>query len=121
MARAEASPQFSRIIEDLPLPEDFRETGAPTVFDSSAGRLIVTSGECRCSLMAIAEFYALTLPALGWHPLPDGQSYSRASEHLIIEYGPAPSGAQGREGLQRVGFRLLAPRASSRLEARLDE
>lgn len=114
--RADASPQFSRIIEDLPLPEAFQESGSPAVFDSSEGRLITTSGLCLCPLMAIAEFYALTLPALGWHAMPDGGSYTRAGERLTIEFVPAPTGKRGETDQQRVLFRLIAPRASTRLE-----
>ena len=67
---------------------------ASMVFDGPTGRIIEAFAAGETTVDAISQFYASTLPQLGWQPDGPGR-YRRDDEVLKLYVTPAPSGATG--------------------------
>lgn len=80
--RAEA---FLPGFEDIPLMEGLiSDTDEGMVFDTPEGRIAEASAKGNVSRKKVLEFYAATLPQLGW--LPDGKGgFKREQETLTLE------------------------------------
>ncbi len=85
LAPALAQARFVSGTEDLPLMTGLAEVeDGGMVFDTPAGRLVEARAEGAIAASAVREFYAQTLPQLGWHPLESGD-YVREGEILTID------------------------------------
>jgi len=83
-ARAQnPAPAYFQNMNDLPLmPGLFEVLEDAVVFDKPEGRILESTAIGKNAQPAeIMEFYAKTLPALGWKPLGAGQ-YARGHEAL---------------------------------------
>jgi len=92
--------------EDVPLmPGLAAVPGTSLVFDKPEGRIV--EAEARGALLRakVQDFYAATLPQLGWSAAGDGR-WQREGEVLRIDFG-------GRDGDLTVGF-TLSPREERR-------
>ncbi len=112
-AQEVAEIQYLSEVDDLPLAPGLAEAGDAVVFDSDYGRVIRSRATGGNSALSVREFYAGTLPALGWHALgpsgDDGWAYEREYERLTI------ASQMGPEGLE-TAFELVISTASTRLE-----
>lgn len=73
-------------IEDLPLmPALSADAGTEMVFDTPAGRIVEASATGTVSRDAVLEFYAETLPQLGWTSAGTGR-FTRENEELRIDF-----------------------------------
>ncbi|MFH1157922.1 MAG: hypothetical protein V1721_03445 [Pseudomonadota bacterium] len=90
---------YSGVIDDLPLmPGMIEKTEDALVFDAPGGRIVETVVETGADLMEIKEFYAATLPSLGWkNTAPDG--FIRDNEILKIDF-------EQQTGISHVHFTL---------------
>ncbi len=95
-ARAGDGVAFLDAIEDLPLMPGLHE--APEggmVFDTAAGRIVETTASGAVSQARVVDFYAVTLPQLGW--ARRGETvFVREGELLELEF-PQPASAGGEE------------------------
>lgn len=83
---------FLSIADDLPLMPGLQEAlETAVVFDTAVGRLAETQAAGVPSSADVAEFYAATLPQLGWTRLDDGR-YRRGEEILRLYLTPASGG-----------------------------
>lgn len=83
---------FLSIADDLPLMPGLQEAvEAAVVFDTAVGRLAETQAAGAPSPADISEFYAATLPQLGWTRLDDDR-YRRGEEVLRLYLTPASGG-----------------------------
>jgi hypothetical protein len=69
-------------IEDLPLMPGLTEQDG-FVFEKAEGRIVEAVAVGAVKAQAVIEYYAHTLPQLGWVRAPDG-SYIRDDERLVI-------------------------------------
>jgi len=91
--------------EDLPLMPGLKNvTGSDIVFDTPSGRIIEAEASGRVVREGILDFYARTLPQLGWEHFLEGE-YRREGETLKLEIG----GEKSPGGPVSVHF-FLAPR-----------
>lgn len=92
---------FLSIAEDVPLMPGLTESiETATVFDKPSGRIAATEARGAVTASAVRQFYASTLPQLGWKPVGPEQ-YRREAEQLRI-------GISGRDGAAlTVRFELL--------------
>lgn len=75
---------FLSIAEDVPLMPGLTENlEAATVFDKPSGRIASTEAKGTVTAAAVRQFYAATLPQLGWKPVGPEQ-YRREAEQLRI-------------------------------------
>ena len=75
--------------EALPLAEGLVEiTGAGVVFDTPDGRIVERYASGTVAAAAVADFYAMSLPALGWHQLAP-LVFARDDEILSVTVYPA--------------------------------
>lgn len=73
-------------IEDLPLMADLHAIeGSGFAFDTAAGRLVEAYAGGDVTREAVADFYAQTLPALGWQVAGE-RHWRRDGEALAIEF-----------------------------------
>jgi hypothetical protein len=102
-AEAQSVPQsvspavpFVSGMEDLPLMAGLREVPASSiVFDTPQGRIVETFATGRVARAKVLEFYARTLPQLGWRAAGDAV-FRREGEILTLEFpGEFPSGNAG--------------------------
>lgn len=121
---AAQTPQFSSLMDDLPLPAQFVEDSQGSIFSSPFGRILVVSGTCACSSTMMRQFYLDILPRFGWKlEAPDHLAFVRAPERLEISFqdSEVPSDRQAANGrkagelMSVARFRLIAPPASARL------
>ena len=71
-------------VGDLPVPaEAMIETTSGVNFDSPSGRVIQFTFYSSLSEQALSDFYAMTLPALGWQAV--AHSYKKGSELMMIK------------------------------------
>ena len=83
---AEVSRAYLRGIQDLPLMRELTELEeAGVVFDKPAGRIVISLAEGEVSEADILDFYANTLPQLGW-TLEGKATFHREGEVLRIEF-----------------------------------
>lgn len=97
---AQAAPGFLTVAEDVPLMPGLAESAdAATVFDKPSGRIASTEARGNLSAAAVRQFYAATLPQLGWQA-QSSELYRRDREQLRL-------GFAGRDGALVVRFELL--------------
>lgn len=77
---------YLRGIQDLPLMRELTELEeAGVIFDKPAGRIVISLVEGEVSEAKVLDFYANTLPQLGW--TPEGKAtFHREGEVLRIEF-----------------------------------
>ena len=77
-------------ISDLPLPAGLVEAkDKSTVFDSAVGKVVTAYASGPGTTGAVHDFYATTLPQLGWEETTEG-NWRRENETLKIDVlGPA--------------------------------
>lgn len=79
-------------IEDLPLMPGLVEAPeAGMVFDTAAGRIVETYATGPASVARVVDFYAATLPQLGWRRRGEA-AFGREGELLRLEFLPGPDG-----------------------------
>jgi hypothetical protein len=97
---ARAAAGFLSIAEDVPLMPGLAENAdAATVFDKPSGRIANAEAKGAVTANAVRQFYAATLPQLGWQALGTEQ-YRRERERLRFSFA-------GRDGALTVRFELL--------------
>jgi hypothetical protein len=90
-APANAQGAFVAGIEDLPLMPGLAAQGEASVFDAPQGRVVDATAQGAPSRAAVLDFYARTLPQLGWRSEGEGR-FAREGERLVLEF-PASQGA----------------------------
>ncbi len=94
-------------LEDVPLMPGLKASpSAMTDFDQPEGRIVEATASGVVDPGHVEQYYARTLPQLGWKPLPNGQ-YARESENLEVEVKPFGPGST-------VRFTVAPAAASSR-------
>lgn len=97
--QARAAAGFLSIAEDVPLMPGLAENAdAATVFDKPSGRIASTEAKGAVTVSQVRQFYASTLPQLGW-TRQDTEQYRREKEQLRL-------GFVGRDGALTVRFEL---------------
>ncbi|MBL8806922.1 MAG: hypothetical protein JNN22_08760 [Rhodospirillales bacterium] len=86
-----AADAFVDGIEDLPLMAGLSSAGEATVFDAAQGRVVESLAEGAPTRAAVLDFYAATLPQLGWRADGVGR-FAREGERLVIEFPPGGAG-----------------------------
>ncbi len=82
---ARAAGAFVAGLEDLPLmPGLATVAGAGLDFDTPEGRVVEAYAKGKASLAEVLDFYAATLPQLGWDAAGQGR-YRREGEMLRLE------------------------------------
>ncbi len=100
VSEARAAAGFLSIAEDVPLMPGLAENAdAATVFDKPTGRIGSTEAKGNVTQAAVKQFYAATLPQLGWQAA-GADLYRRDAERLRL-------GFAGRDGALTVRFELL--------------
>jgi len=85
--------------EDVPLMPGLADVaGTSVVFDKPEGRIVEAQAHGALVRAKVHEFYAATLPQLGWRAAGEDR-WQREGEALRIEY-------RGRDGDLTVGFTL---------------
>jgi hypothetical protein len=97
---AQAAEAFLSVADDIPLMAGLAEnTDAATVFDKPAGRIVTAEASGAVAIAAVKQFYAATLPQLGWQPAGDSQ-WRRDAEQLRL-------GISSAGGRVTVRFEIL--------------
>lgn len=97
---ARAAAGFLSIAEDVPLMPGLAESpDVATVFDKPSGRIANTEARGAVTAAAVRQFYAATLPQLGWETVAP-ERYRRETEQLRLSF-------TGRDGALTVRFELL--------------
>lgn len=100
LSDAQAAAGFLSIAEDVPLMPGLAENAdAAAVFDKPSGRIGNAEAKGAVTANAVRQFYATTLPQLGWQALGTEQ-YRRERERLRFSF-------VGRDGALTVRFELL--------------
>ena len=77
-------------IDDLPLMPGLSESVAErSSFETASGRIEARGAVGLATRAEVLEFYAATLPQLGWQRLAD-DLYARGAERLRFDLAPAP-------------------------------
>lgn len=98
-AVAWAADAFVAGTEDVPLmPELQPVDGSALVFDKPQGRIVEAQAKGPVSRGKVRDFYAATLPQLGWHAAGPN-AWERDGERLLLDF-------HGRDGNVTVGFTL---------------
>jgi len=85
--------------EDVPLmPGLAPVAGSALAFDKPQGRIVEAQASGKVARAAVHQFYAATLPQLGWKPA-GADAWRREGETLRLEF-------HGRDGDLTVGFTL---------------
>ena len=80
-----AADAFVSAIDDLPLMAGLSEAPERTLtFESPAGRIVEAHATGRLSRRSVIDFYAATLPQLGWRQVAE-TFFRREGETLLIE------------------------------------
>ncbi|MDF1750207.1 MAG: hypothetical protein P1V34_15160 [Alphaproteobacteria bacterium] len=99
-ASAATAQTFIEGSEDLPLaPMLTPVADGSVIFDSPSGRIVEAIAYGSTSREVVKEFYAKTLPELGWKSL-DSTHYHREEERLVIDFF-------GNDGALNVRFTLV--------------
>lgn len=89
---AGAAAAFLSVIDDVPLMAGLAERRERAlVFDKPEGRIVETVAEGRLTRAQVLNFYAATLPQLGWAVRGDGR-FLREGEELALSFAAGPSG-----------------------------
>ncbi len=100
-------------IEDLPLMDGLTEApGGALVFDTPGGRIVEAYAYGALSRREVLDFYAATLPQLGWKRIQDA-AFSRENEILRLEF-TALDAMSGKGPGVSVRFALSPGAAMSR-------
>lgn len=96
-----ANAEYFDAIEDLPVAPGLEEAAPGFSFDGAAGRIVGANAAGQASAHNVREFYAETLPALGWSPSPgvsaDGDLiFLRGRERLALSVAPRADGSAVR-------------------------
>lgn len=85
LAVLEAAGEFVPGFEDMPLAPGLTAVpDAAMSFDSAGGRIVESLATGRVDAGSVADFYARTLPQLGWQQAAAG-TYRREGEELVVE------------------------------------
>jgi hypothetical protein len=96
------APTFLSVIDDLPLmPGLLEDTGGALRFDTATGRIAETLASGPYEAKAVIDYYAQTLPQLGWK-LENLDRYLREGEILSIDV----ANSNGKSVEAMVHFRL---------------
>ncbi|MBS4044748.1 MAG: hypothetical protein KG075_00290 [Alphaproteobacteria bacterium] len=99
VSHAHAAAGFLSIAEDVPLMPGLAENAdAAAVFDKPSGRIASTEAKGAVTANAVRQFYAATLPQLGW-TRQSSEEFRREKEQLRL-------GFAGRDGALTVRFEL---------------
>jgi glycine/D-amino acid oxidase-like deaminating enzyme len=99
LSDAHAAAGFLSIAEDVPLMPGLAENAdAAAVFDKPSGRIASTEAKGAVTAQAVRQFYAATLPQLGW-TRQNSEEFRREKEQLRL-------GFVGRDGALTVRFEL---------------
>jgi len=99
LSDAHAAAGFLSIAEDVPLMPGLAENAdAAAVFDKPSGRIASTEAKGAVTANAVRQFYAATLPQLGW-TRQNSEEFRREKEQLRL-------GFAGRDGALTVRFEL---------------
>ncbi len=99
VSHAHAAAGFLSIAEDVPLMPGLAENAdAAAVFDKPSGRIASTEAKGAVTAQAVRQFYAATLPQLGW-TRQNSEEFRREKEQLRL-------GFAGRDGALTVRFEL---------------
>ena len=91
-AGADQEVTYLSAIEDLPLMAGLAEAVEDKmVFDTPSGRIVQSYATGRVTRGQVLEFYAATLPQLGWNAIGPGR-FRRESEALEVDF---PAGGSG--------------------------
>lgn len=85
-ALAQDSQRFVSVIDDLPLMVGLSEVGEGVEFATPQGRIAETTATGAVSRKAVQDFYAQTLPQLGWKAV-DSTRFKREGETLDLVLG----------------------------------
>lgn len=89
-ARAADGAAFVSVIDDLPLMAGLQEVGEGVEFTTGQGRIVEATATARpgadVSERAVLDFYAATLPQLGWRKSGAAQ-FAREGEVLELLFG----------------------------------
>jgi len=84
--RAPLADGFFRDIDDLPLMTGLTENAdGSMIFDSGSGRIVESFAEGKVARRAVLDFYASTLPQLGWRQGAPGV-FRREGETLKLAF-----------------------------------
>lgn len=87
--RARSADGFFEGVDDLPLmPGLIQADGGALVFESPWGRIIEVLATGTAGRRQVLEFYADTLPQLGWMVEGDGR-FRRENEALVLDFSEA--------------------------------
>ncbi|HEY0837303.1 MAG TPA: hypothetical protein VGE72_25545 [Azospirillum sp.] len=91
---ATESAAFVAGMGDVPVMPGLSPTAEePLLFDKPTGRIVETVLQGRIAARAVQDFYARTLPQLGWTRVADGR-FRREGEELRLEFvNGRPGGA----------------------------
>jgi hypothetical protein len=93
LGAARAAEAFVAGIDDMPLMPGLTQlTDRNVVFDAPSGRIVEAYAEGGVARDAVRNFYARTLPQLGWRG-QGADSYVREGETLRLEFPAARGGA----------------------------
>lgn len=104
--------EFLKAIEDVPLVAGLTESAEPVIFESDQGRVIRTQAEGHVSATRISEFYAASLPGLGWKRTDDADALAFARENEVLRIAVREPASNKPV---RVQFELIVKLASTRL------
>lgn len=83
---AQAAGGFLSVADDVPLMPGLTENAdAATVFDKPTGRIVTAEARGPVTAAAVGQFYAATLPQLGWQAAGENR-WRRESEQLRIGF-----------------------------------
>lgn len=95
---AQAASRFVSVIDDLPLMAGLNEIGEGVTFSSPNGRIAEVLSEGALSRQAVLDFYARTLPQLGWARVAETR-FVREGETLSLNIEKTKTGVQVRFAL----------------------
>ncbi len=86
LSSARAADVFVSGFEDLPLMTGLSQVvGSSVLFDTPQGRIVQASAIGTVSQASVMQFYAETLPQLGWSQMSDAE-FHREGEALKLEF-----------------------------------
>jgi hypothetical protein len=90
LAQTKAAQEFVQGSQDIPLATNLEKTIDEAVdFDSNSGSIISSSYKNKSSKDEVKEFYAKTLPDMGWQQIKNLENkliFKREKEQLEIEF-----------------------------------
>jgi len=93
-----ADPRFASVIDDLPLMEALDEMGEGMQFSTPQGRIAEVTAVGNATRAAVLDFYAQTLPQLGWARATQ-TTFAREEEILTLIIDKVETGLRVRFSL----------------------